>query len=454
MLSALGKPIIEKQIERLVSSGIPKIHIALLEHPVSAQIFLGNGSRWGIEISTYVFQDVPSPIDLAKSIFPIGSQVVIFPCELCSDIDWKAIIKKLQLEQMKTDLEVVFPDSKHLPQQSNAQIEPKSAGILCLKIDENSNKSVNQLYYDTDWLLVDSPEKLYYLNTLAISGKLQQWGNIKELTEEGSFCGHHTYIGPNVAIENPVYVGNYVQLNSGSRILSGSVINDGVVIDQGALIKSAVVFSKTYIGVDTNLENSIAAGNHVYNIGIGTWVTVIDPVILAELKDGFFGAKIISFVDRIIAGFLLLLTFPVWVTKMLIRKLKGKKSLDKQELLVCDLEVSSSCPAGLESGEFRVFDSSGPFVSRLAGLFDVVSGRLRLVGVRRLSHANTSHFTEEWTRERFGAPAGLFTPVDALGLNNASEHEKIMAENQYVATRNLRQDFVILSKALWRLLTG
>jgi lipopolysaccharide/colanic/teichoic acid biosynthesis glycosyltransferase len=85
-------------------------------------------------------------------------------------------------------------------------------------------------------------------------------------------------------------------------------------------------------------------------------------------------------------------------------------------------------------------------------LIDVISGRLALVGVRPLGKIDELTYTEDWAKQRFEAPAGLFTPVDAEAMNEALEEEKVMAENLYVAKRSFREDVKVLLKALRNLI--
>jgi len=100
------------------------------------------------------------------------------------------------------------------------------------------------------------------------------------------------------------------------------------------------------------------------------------------------------------------------------------------------------------------FNDSGPLASRLPALLNVLSGRLKLVGVRPLNQEDFGLYTEDWTRQRFEAPDGLFTPIDSEGASGQAEDEKIAIENYYTVTRNFREDTKTLYKAFFRLLTG
>jgi lipopolysaccharide/colanic/teichoic acid biosynthesis glycosyltransferase len=94
----------------------------------------------------------------------------------------------------------------------------------------------------------------------------------------------------------------------------------------------------------------------------------------------------------------------------------------------------------------------GSLAGRLPGLLDVIMGRIRLVGVRPLAKKELPLYEEEWTLLREQAPCGLFTPIDAEGLNDSLEEEKIVAENYYSATRSFTSDVRIFFRGVLKLL--
>ena len=99
------------------------------------------------------------------------------------------------------------------------------------------------------------------------------------------------------------------------------------------------------------------------------------------------------------------------------------------------------------------FNDSGALLSRLPALLDVLRGRLKLVGVRPLTQEEFALYTDDWTKQRFEAPDGLFTPIDAEGAFDQAEDEKIAIENYYSVTRNFREDTKTLFKAIFKLIT-
>jgi hypothetical protein len=161
-----------------------------------------------------------------------------------------------------------------------------------------------------------------------------------------------------------------------------------------------------------------------------------------------------SLVEKIIALLLLLLTFPILISLGLMRKARGKSFFQSCQ---CHLTKAShpfkltGCPPVVH---LLGFGSEGTFVGKLPGLLEVLRGRIRLVGVRPLSESKPPVYREEWTHLREQAPCGLFSPVDAEGLNESTEEEKIVAENYYAATRSFIYDVKILFQACSKLVFG
>ena len=159
-----------------------------------------------------------------------------------------------------------------------------------------------------------------------------------------------------------------------------------------------------------------------------------------------------SLFNKTLAAVLLALTSPIWVTKGLLRKASGKTFFTKGTSLDLSHIEGTEGFDTIENPSVLSFEKSEGLVSRLPGLIDVVKGRIALVGVRHLRELDGLTYIEDWARQRFDSPVGLFTPMDAEDINEESEEEKIIVENLYVANRSFKQDLNVLVKSIRNLL--
>ncbi|MFT5248454.1 MAG: dTDP-glucose pyrophosphorylase [bacterium] len=110
MLPLGGKPIIEYNIDRLISYGIKKIYISVKYLGEKIQEYFGDGSSKGIEIE-YIWEDTPlgtagalSLVDEFKS-----DQVLLLNSDLFTDVD----IEEMFLELINNDADMVVASTEY-----------------------------------------------------------------------------------------------------------------------------------------------------------------------------------------------------------------------------------------------------------------------------------------------------------------------------------------------------
>jgi hypothetical protein len=242
-------------------------------------------------------------------------------------------------------------------------------------------------------------------------------------------------------------------VNAEAQIGPHAMLGDSAIVDKGAHVARSLVLDHSYLGALTNLEDSVVAGNAVLNMRIGSWVSVTDTFLVSSVQDKLLIPWTARFFGQSFAAALLVASSPIWLSKGMLRVISRRPFFSKNRIVDWSSINRTGVPAEEEHIDCLGFDGNG-FVSRLPGLIDVVRGRLAPVGVRPVSDASQLLDSEDWSRQRFEAPAGLFTPVDAESMNHALEEEKIVAENLYAATRCFRLDAAILARALAKLIVG
>lgn len=454
LLPALDVPLLQHQIEMCVSAGLKDIHIAVVDHPVPVRSFVGDGSRWGAAIKVWTLKDHCSASEtigwLANKL--VGP-VLVLPVERFVDIPLSDLIafhdshnQKVSTVFCEKELTAtsIFNDDTN-PLDSSALPEPVNSGVMIADSPTDADSVEQRMSFSGNWIRINTPASLWTANMACLEGRFPLLTDkLHVRRDNGVWLGHHTSLDTSANIKGPVLIGDQATVGSGAKVGPHAIIGNSSIIARNAVVRASLIFDHVYVGDKTNMEYSMAAGNLVMNMKIGSWVAVTDPFIVSCVREKILIPWTARFFNKSLAILMLFLTAPIWFIKGMTRVLVGKPFFDSISVLEWDFTVGA---AGLAKGstvQNLVFEDSGNFVSRLPGLIDVIRGRLSLVGVRPLKEANGIICMEDWAIQRFNAPPGLFTPVDAEGMNDSLEEEQIVAESLYAVQRSFGEDFRIL----------
>lgn len=464
LLACLNKPLLERRITEFVEAGLTEIIVIAVENPQAVQEFVGPQTRWGAKINLQVFKDPCGPRETIERISAlIGGALLLVPCESLINVDYAKAIA-FQQETSSRWVSVYSrtaidscPDPNDAGPCSEFILSEDAVETGALLFDPELDDSAPTRRYECEGAHVKvlDPKSLWVANMALLEGRFPRIYSV-DTTDPSSniVVGHHTKIDKTASLKGPMLIGNYVRVLEGAKLQEYSVICDGCIIDREAIVQSSVIMENTYVGAETSLEMTLAQSNFMIHLGIGVWTTVADPFLLSGAKK----KVIYSWKDRLV-GFaatmmLLVIVSPYLAIKGTLRKVTGKSFFDRKTIMIRDIHGDPTSVDSATRANIFWFNDSGPLASRLPALLNVLSGRLKLVGVRPLNQEDFGLYTEDWTRQRFEAPDGLFTPIDSEGASGQAEDEKIAIENYYTVTRNFREDTKTLYKAFFRLLTG
>ncbi|MCX5872051.1 MAG: sugar transferase [Deltaproteobacteria bacterium] len=462
MLPILNKPMLEWHIINCVISGIRDILILVVENPLSVSEFVGPDTRWGASIKVVACKDPCGPKEILRRISGTAPEtVVIIPTETIMNIRYENLLNfhdnrqgKITRVMAGSRIELRCDGDTVTRCSSSTECEPEETGVYVSRLLDTNFPEAVDYSWNGNFTSIREPKDLWTANIASLDGCFSDFLGLADQSskKETLQIGHHTRIDPTAIINRPSCIGDFCRVNSRAQILAYSVLGNGVIVDKAAIVRSSVIFPETYVGMDANIESSIVVANVMINIEIGTWTPVRDPFLLSGVNRKIIYALPEKVVDKILALILLLITFPIWFTKGLIRLVRKKPFFGSCQFMVRDIYFYPSSKDAAQAKNFLWFENSGPFVERLPSLINVLAGNIRLVGVRPLRDRDYKHYKEDWTLQRFEALDGLFTPVDAECSEDVLQEEKIAAENYFTATRNLKEDMRILVKAIKKLL--
>ncbi|QJT07791.1 sugar transferase [Oceanidesulfovibrio marinus] len=113
--------------------------------------------------------------------------------------------------------------------------------------------------------------------------------------------------------------------------------------------------------------------------------------------------------------------------------------------------------ASMELGRYHMLagaPGSGILPRSLPALWDVLLGRIALVGVEPLTPEEAAMCVEPWERVRFAAPPGLVQPRHAFTTRPLPQSQKRAMEHFYARTRTIRGDIRLLIRAILHRIFG
>jgi len=462
MLPLMNQPLIEHHIEQFVDAGFDRFIVAAVDYPIPLGDCLGDGSRWGITIDLVVLRERCHEQELLDRISSkrSGSPVIIMPAEIVMDLDVKGLLafQKTGNDQCvkvyrRNQLEMIGAFQSPTPTFRKKLLSwPDHTGIMVVAGDDVSDAAAVQYLCEGNFMKIDSPFALWSAN---MAGLARSFSCLEKqglgTAESDIVVGHHFQRGTDSLLAGPALIGHHVRMNPRASLEGWNIVGDGVFIDKGAQVARSVIAGNTYIGLDISVEDSIVSGRLFYNLKIGQWVEVADSFILSDTRENEALSVLATLWERSVAACCLIALLPLILGAVLLRKTQGKRFFEIRTSMLTRASIIH--PHGEDDARIDLlsFENWHSLLGRLPGLLNVLKGDVRLVGVRPLQPPLGPIYQEEWTRLREDAPCGLFTPVDAEGLNSGREEAKIVAENYYAATRSFPGDvkiFLLAGKEL------
>jgi hypothetical protein len=273
----LGKPLLQRSLETLVKLGCRKVHVLLGDSPLQVRELLDSGERWGVAI---IYHYRNSEQDLAGNLKHLNLQ---------SEVNyWVASAHS-----------VVPPNTPH------------SIGAWCWMEDGIDNMHwTGYGSFSGSWLndrkntitWEDLERDILNSPVIAKQQVTRPWSchsdadflrsNIACLAEQANsgiaiFRGRGSIVHASAKIEGPAYIGNMVRVEANTYIGPNIIINEGVVIDQGASLRHSVILPDTYVGIELDLHEAIAAPGQLASITNGVLLKQLEPKLLASVRGPF-----------------------------------------------------------------------------------------------------------------------------------------------------------------------
>ncbi len=299
MVPIMGKPLLERNIERLKKYGVDEIILSTCYKPGEIKRYFEDGRKFGVKIS-YISEDLPlgtaGAIKNAHSF--ISETFLVFNADILSDIDISGMIRLHREKRALATIAVTKVDNpsdygvieydengcitafreKPCPHETASNLI--NAGVYIFEpqiLDEIPTGRAVSIERETYPLLLRKRYKLavysgcsYWLD-LGTPGKYLRAH--RDILDGVLRIGEHDFvknrqhisrtarISPGVNVIGPVYIGDNVEIGPDSTIGPGTVLCENSSVGKGAKVIGSVVWDNVHVGSGASVVNSVVMSN-------------------------------------------------------------------------------------------------------------------------------------------------------------------------------------------------
>lgn len=461
LIPIVNKPVAEHLVELLLNNDVREMIFILNHQPHETENYFKTGERWGCNISYSLVREYTGII---PSLAPIQNRLdepfLCIPVNTVTNIDISSFIN---LNNEKAgDLTIPLSiNHKHgsetrksypfimSPEALSTLIEYKENPNLFRIRDYIKDRGLKSLTFSSEFDLypVRSLNEYYTVNKAILMGNIKGINIPGKQIKKGVWVGRQSFIHPAAGITPPALIGSNCNVRSPVSLGECSVISNNVIIDSGSTVKRSIIYEDTFVGSNTEINDSIVRQNFIFNMPCMSKLYAGDDSILGNMNRRVFSEKI-NAVYNSLAGLALFIFFsPLIVLLYFYHTLFPRKGYMCIEKKYGDYRSTNM----LGEPELAVirkyyFRSKNTLIRKLPGLINVIKGEINLIGISTLSGNEVKSLTEEWQKVRFKAPTGLIHLWETEKKPAVTWEEKIISESYYASTRTFTGDILILLK--------
>lgn len=437
----VGRPMIVHVLESLVQRGVTKVDLVLHHLPELIEETLGDGKRWGVEITYHLARDAATAYSLLPSIARTWGcgKVLLGQADTLPDLG----------EDEISEGWVAGPDGEwsgwafEHSERISAYPRDLSRKLLEQRLKETGVEVRSQRLLSVQTFADIKRSNLELLNSFGERWRLP--ASVKEV-EPGIWLSSRSFIDPGCELRAPVLIGEGSQIKEGAIVGPGCVVEDHCVIDQGSVVRDSIVLANTYVGEALDIKNSLLGYNHLIHLSLDTAVPVHDEFILSTWDKKLLQRSVGHWAQRGAALFLAVVLLPLIGILYLIYS-HEKRTFMKLPRENHGTHFTWHClQVPWAKGALSVF-------SRLPLIFNIIRGQASLVGISLRSEEEISALPADFQQLVVKSKCGLITKADAELGKDPSLEEIQAAESLYIADSSLFKDSRICFRLLKSLIT-
>ena len=303
MIPIVGKPLLERNIEKLKKYGINEVVLSTCYKPQKIKEYFKDGKSLGLKIS-YVSEDIPlgtaGAIKNAQEFF--DDTFIVFNADIVSDIDISDMIDFHREKKALATIAVTKVDNPSaygvIEHDKNAYItafkeKPKphestsnliNAGVyifepeLLNEIPLGRAVSIERETYPTllqkgykiavynkcsYWIDLGTPEKYIKVHKDIVKGDFKI--DLLNFDDKQQYISKSAKIHETARSNGPVYIGENVTVGAFAVVGPDTVLGDSVSIGAGGKIIGSVIWNNVTVGSGAAIINSVAMSDCTIN---------------------------------------------------------------------------------------------------------------------------------------------------------------------------------------------
>ena len=462
-LPLVDRPFIQHLLERLVRSGFRDFEVILSQRPETVEALLADGTRWGCRIRYHLVRDPERPYGPLRFFLPAGGGCLLAHADRLPGIDLSPADaprgpQPLCLTHDAGDGAKVWTGWAWLPPAWSfpsdlATLDESQLGTVLLAGAETLRVA--------HLLAVDTVHGLLAAHKAFLDGDLGGLMVRGREVESGIWLSRNVILHPSARLVAPVYIAEDCQVGPGVTVGPHAVVGDHCVLDDGCRVTASVIAPGSYVGEGLELEDCLVDKSLMVSARLGSEMLVTDDFLLGALDASRWQQWCRARLHSLLGLVLLVLGLPLGLLAA------AGCRLTRRGPLFADDEVlrlpGHPDPSAWRTVRLRRFacrpredhplPGMGDLMLRVwPGLWDVVCGRVRLVGLPPRSPAAVKALPADWRALYVACRAGLITEsMVRLGPVPPPE-ARYAAETVYAASADMRHDLKLLGAYLLRCL--
>ena len=423
------KPMLQRALEKLVELGCRRITVVHGDRPEGAQDLIGDGQRWGCEVTHRYASADATPLRSIVRVAPPGDELCVLAA--AETVPLRGFDRVQPAAACTRDgYALRWAGWATLPGRELRALAGAAADaadlarrIIALPVFPGGRAAVVPV------LSTGSPGATIGSLPRLFAAPAGADGISWRPREPGVWIGNGSQVRPSAQLRPPVFLGRNVLVGEHAQIGPNAVIGDGCIIDSESRVKDSVVLPHTYLGRRLELAQALLKGSELVNARLAAGVRVADPGMACDITGGDAAFQRTPLAQRVLAGLLFAALAPV---------ARLASSPDREGDAP---RAAAVARVGQIAGEYRsvpvgfaltyaALREGGAgawkrhfFSTFIPGLREVLAGRLALVGLQPRSVEEVFSLPYHWQQLYRSIPIGLLTEamVDAAEPDTPEE---------------------------------
>lgn len=312
LLPVANRPLLDYWFEACAEMGIRSIHVILGDDAKLIEDFVGDGTRWNVEVQYTFARPGEEPLGYLRSVEHLWQNGLFYlggPFFLRRRKAFKPSgLKHLQACRYESNGETPFLFGR-VAEDINALLEGRPG----------SERGLEQIHVHA--FPLSSVAAYFDLNMKMVLGEFMRYTVAGFSAGDNSSIGYNVHTPPSSHLQAPLLIGNDCRFGAMTTVGPSAIVADHVIVDAHTELVNCLVLPDTYIGRNLEIRNKIVSGNRVVSPDDGTMVQIDDSWVVAQNRPAMRTEDLVrySILWFITLGLAVLQFFPFLILYPLLR---------------------------------------------------------------------------------------------------------------------------------------